>query len=614
MGLLKTNDSDMKSTEISSEISRQKMSRDLLINSLKSELEARCHDLSAAERKKFIRDVQFELPSAWKFYMGLATNKQVLFLLDSFTTLPLSVARNSDHVVIYGLNEAEVELLRQFAAAKKISNYTCTNELNTLATQFDIIVSLHDTLKQADTAFLKEISQFVHEETELWLTATNEYSLKFAKGLVTGLTNRQTGTGAGGSDKKNGTSEAVWRFNGTPRMISRKAVQVLSQLECKPYTAIGISPASDHIKSVVPLKKWGDVPGNGTMPSFWQQFTVGEIAIGARRTRVGKSLLARLLSSVPDTDLNDGRLLRYFVSGGGKVLLFVEFDKGGSSERVLIKLPLNDYTSVKVLRNYDFLLQLREAEQMAGARQELFPRALGTGEFEGQPFYIESLLNGRSGDAFQIPRNQREDLLHETFSIWLGIQQSFARTFYFDEEKFYQTVEIPIRRMFHFVGKDDELSGEMQQLLTYLRKQFVHKDVTLSLIHGDFSLKNIMFNEYALRFKGIIDWDMARTDFFPIIDVFHFFTRLQRIPVNKSAVMVLQGILQARKSNRYFQQVWKMYKDTFGLEESCLTAMSIMYWMHLLSGHHGSLKLILDKTFIKRNFLNPLNMFLKKID
>ncbi len=591
------------------------MSRDLLINSMKSELEALCQNLSSSERKKFIRDVQFELPSAWKFYMGLAQNKQVLFFLDSFTTLPLSLARNCDHVVVYGLNDAEADILRKFAAAKKITNYTCTNELNTLATQFDIIVSLHDSLKQADRDFLKEVSRFVHEETELWLTATNEYSLKFAKGLVTGLASRQAGQTPAGPRKNGVSADSAWRFNGATRMISRKALQVLSQLECKPYTAVGISPSFDHIKSVVPLKKWGDSNGNGTSPSFWQQFTVGEIAIGARRARVSDSFLTRFLHEIPGTGLRNGKLLRYFVSGGGKVLLFVEFQQqGGEAEKVLVKLPLNDYTTVKVLRNYDFLNKLSNMEQMSGARSDLFPRALAAGKFEGQPFYIESLLNGRSGDAFQIPRNQREDLLHETFSIWLGIQQSFAKKYYFDEEKFYQTVEIPIRRMFHFVGKDEEMAGEMQRLLGYLRSQLLHKDVTLSLIHGDFSLKNIMFNEYALRFKGIIDWDMARTDFFPIVDVFHFFTRLQRVPANKSAVMVLQGILQTRKSNKYFQQVWKMYQDTFELEDAGLTAMSIMYWMHLLSGHHGSLKLILDKTFIKRNFLNPLNMFLKKID
>lgn len=97
--------------------------------------------LPASIIKRILRDVHYELTSAWKYFMALGKEKQVLVLVDGFTTLPLSLARNNAFVIVHGMLPDEIELFQDLAVKRGITNYSCIQDMTDLATKFDLIVS-----------------------------------------------------------------------------------------------------------------------------------------------------------------------------------------------------------------------------------------------------------------------------------------------------------------------------------------------------------------------------------------------------------------------------------------------------------------------------------------
>jgi hypothetical protein len=236
---------------------------------------------------------------------------------------------------------------------------------------------------------------------------------------------------------------------------------------------------------------------------------------------------------------------------------------------------------------------------------------MSEGNTEGQSFYVESILEGHSGDKIQISSQHRQRIIYETFSFWTSVQKSLKKKCYFDNSNFIDIIETPLRRIFDLTGQMNNLIGILEKLLTYLRDRFIHKEFVLSLIHGDFSIKNIIFREKDWTLSGIIDWDRACESAFPIFDVFHYFVRMQKYSYHSSPVQIILQILETNKHTNDFRNILDMYKKEFNIENDMIIPFVIMYWVHLLYDFE-SLK-FLNKFFIKNSFDLPLEFLIKRI-
>lgn len=563
--------------------------------------------LRTAQAKKAIRETQNELSSAWKFYMGLGTDKQVLVIVDGFTTLPLSLARNSAHVVVYGLAPGEVELLQNLAVNKKISNYSCVSELGNLATQFDIIVlSSGSKAPGGLSTFQQQIQKFVHKNTEVWLLTRNARSKGFAKTLLHSLLRKK-----GPEDFHDNTAQHArirMQFDDRPLLSAREGREFMRKLDCKPFALIGILPSVLRMKTARPLRDDRVTNFNGAALSTWQSLGASEIAIGATRYAQRESLLQRLITSLPRMEQGSLRIKNYRVSSSGKVLVFVEYKHSGETRRAVIKLPLNEFASRRLQLNHDMLEFLAGARPIGEGKKGYFPAPLHKGSFERQAYFAESILEGESGGTLPLSRKDRERLIHEIFSFWISLQQSLAHEIYFDEVTFTQQIEQPFRQTYELGARHRNVEVDPETIVDYLRRHFLHQKFRLSLIHGDFSFRNLIFTPEILTLKGVVDWDMARELCFPLLDVFHFFIRCQRISYKKSPIHVLGQLLTRRDMDRDFKEILDMYLDTFGIEENLLQALGIIYWVQRFSAHLGTLKLF-DEGFMRRNFDEPLQYF-----
>ena len=121
-----------------------------------------------------------------------------------------------------------------------------------------------------------------------------------------------------------------------------------------------------------------------------------------------------------------------------------------------------------------------------------------------------------------------------------------------------------------------------------------------------------MLGGHVADLAGVIDWDRGREQAFPIIDVLHFFVRMQKESYRRPALHVLLRMLNIREYYEEFWAILKSYMDTFYIEEDTLLAFSIIYWMQQTSGIIGSYK-ILDKLYMKKHFYDPLELLMKHV-
>lgn len=559
---------------------------------------------NAGHAKRIIRDTQNELPSAWKFYMGLGSDKQALVLLDGFTTLPLSLARNCGHVVVYGLEAAEVDLLQKLALSKKISNYSSVDELANLATQFDLIVICSSPRGgHARRELMHDIEKFIHEQTEVWVLAANEKSVGFAKSTLQALTKHGRMQGASPAARSKDYPRLL--FADRPLATSRSGKEFIKKIDLHPFAIVGMSPSVLRMKTAKPLRDDREMNLNGAAMSAWQGMGAAEIAIGAARHASSPSFLHRLLLSLPGIDHNGYKIQNYRVSPSGKVLLFARLQRGTEVLDSVLKLPLNSYSQRRLGFNQRLLEYLAGSAKIGEGRKDYFPAPLFEGSFERQAYFAETILAGETGSALRLAKKDRERLIHEIFSFWVSLQQSLAHDYYFDEETFEQQIEMPFRQSVAIGRRGRPCEMDVEPVIDFLKEAFLHKRFLLSLIHGDLSFKNIILQPHFLTLRGIIDWDLARETAFPLLDVFHFFVRSQRISYRKSPILILHQLINGELVDAEFQEILAMYQEVFEVDRQTLLALMILYWVQRFSAHLGTLK-IFDDRFMRRNFDEPL--------
>jgi len=564
--------------------------------------------LNSSEIKKLIRDIQNELSSAWKFHMKLGIESNVLVILDRLTGISLSLARNCSHVYVYGLNNSEIFFLNNLAKSKQITNYSCIDDLTHLEKKIDLVLFYVAEIGEVEKKFSSKLLQNIrHSDTEFWVIAKNTFTFHCIKEFLYKFKMRFH------RNETNKTS-SQWKdlrlpHANRPKLFVRQAIRYLKRLSFNNFSIVMLVPSIYTLKTVKLAKSFLNL--DKSKHPMCQSFRSHEIVIGACQKNQNRSFLDRLFNA-SHSGLTKGILMDYIVSASGKVLISAHFSHNNQEQRTFVKLPLNELTRKRLILNHKFLKFLAMSDKIDNALKINFPQPLHEGNFENQPYFIESAIFGKSGDQILTSHGAYKRMAHKTFSFWIPFQNSVSRNIYFDDRVFFNMIEKPLSQVFELADGNNGTEKKLDRLKVYLRAHFFNKKYALSIIHGDFSLKNIVYNEQSKNLMGIIDWDMAREVSFPIIDAFHFFVRIHADSYRRPLIQILLELLNKNEISEDFQRVLNMYYEVFDIEPDSAQAFAIMYWVHILLGHMGSLA-FLDESFICRNFLTPLDLFLDKI-
>jgi hypothetical protein len=305
------------------------------------------------------------------------------------------------------------------------------------------------------------------------------------------------------------------------------------------------------------------------------------------------------------------------VLAGGKVQIDARWKKRHSEQAFFVKLPLVHFAETRLHKQCEMLSYLHRREiwdrfepppKPAPAQpQKVFPKILDRGEFEGQAYFLESRVKGAPLSRLQVPREAFHKVCDTLFLFWQQVQTCCGAPVLIDRGKFAQFFQRPLSQLVEWAQPPQPYQEILRKLEDFFAGHFGEQRVFLGLVHGDFSTKNILANPKNFELSGIIDWDMATLHSVPLLDVLHFFVRLDPGSFREAPPKIAMRLIQSDTQALH----WPYLQDAmtkFGYEKQALPAAVAYYWIQRLQVYLDSPK-NLDTQFMQRHFYEILDFF-----
>lgn len=543
-----------------------------------------------------LKDGIYELPGAWKFFTRLAPGKPVLLFCPGLTSVACAFARHASRIDVIGLNEAEATLLSELAEFKALSNVRILRQAADITESYATIIVLPRNSapdKKLLHSVLARFAQIQTREADWWILAQKTRGpmlTRIGKSLQRKFRRRA-------NRQKTAANTRLFLSNDDLMSLSQVSAFFAKRLPDM-RTQLHVSPAFVHPKYIA-----------GAQPEQKSEHAQGQTFLS--HAPAGLSFLERLLQRLNELDGARWRPEpRLHVLAGGKVQLVLCNQAAPAQPKALLKLPLVPHAEIRLRENAKTLTRLREAQELTEGQRGLFPQLLAQGTFENQSYHLESFLPGRSLDQLPAAAARAPGQIHKILQCWLAVQAKFVRPLRVSETIFNEVFVKPAQAVQEWLelGADD--GARMRRLYDAWRRQFADRELVLGLVHGDFSIKNIMADLGTREITGFIDWDLADFCSIPLMDVLHFFIRLDARSFQDTPPAIALRLIKsaAGPHHNYFQNVMQRYdyrqEDWMGIV--------MLYWQHRLRGYLGSPKNY-NQRFVRRQFFDVLALFEREV-
>jgi hypothetical protein len=553
-------------------------------------------DLASLLRK----DTVSELVGAWKFHARLGPGGRMLVFQPGYSALALSLARHVAGVDVIGPTPVEQALIAEVAQAKGVSNLRLLDSIDGLRPPYTAIVLMPGRRPSRDGLLqdLVERLEAGQDGREEWWVATCD--------AVAGIAGRA-------------------RHFRAVRRARRALTAVSPRLLCAPGTIARSSelrrvadgrlpPLQDRLTLVPSLAgpkqvARGTTGGEPAMPASpaasrgapcaWQRFS----SVSA------PSFLDRLMGEV-----NRHRAFPwkgegpYRVMPGGKAQVILTCDDPAAPARALLKLPLTPHAAARARLNAEHLERLADAPGLADRERSVLPRSLCAGTCEGQEYFVESFLDGRSAERGSTGRSLAA--AEAVVDFWLGIQDRFVRTVTLSDELFRHVFVEPLERVQAWLGPGAAEREVLARVQEYWRRTFLGRQLGLGLVHGDLSPGNVLIDPDSGEVRGVVDWDLADFRSIPPIDVLNFLVRLDPLSFRQDKAVIAFGLVRGVGDGGPALPLRGAERHGYRAED--WPAIVMYYWMYCLLGFLGSSRAA-DVRFRRRRIAEPLALFEQEV-
>lgn len=556
-------------------------------------------------RSALLKDTTYELTSAWKFFARLEPKTAALVYAPGYSALPASLARHFAHVDVIGPAAEEQALLADVASAKALANLAFLRSPEEILAPYSLIVLLphHNALHDALLYELLLKLRSVQDGKEEWWVAVREVpALKIArrgKNFLARWRTRNALRDLASTLRLLCAPSMLVRSAQLPQIIHGRLPRLQQQLQLVPNLA---AP-----KYVAP-----------TMREPHRAFAQLRISSRARAEHSlmcfsashAPAFLERLLAQLNRNQTYPWHVGRqYRVLPGGKVQIELVRDQTAEPSAALLKLPLINTAAARMRENANHLVRLAQAEGLLEEQRRLFPQSLAEGNFEAQPYYLESFLSGRSID--QLPSEHADAaLIEKVFTFWFTVQQRMVRTVKVTEHVFQSVFGDLLARMQAWLKLERAERERLQRMQDYWQRTFAGRELGLGIVHGDFSIKNILIEPSAHQVTGVIDWDLA--DFFapPLLDVLHFFVRMDARSFQETPPAIALRLTQTQEGLHH--NLFRQAEMLHGYQAQDWPGLVMLYWLFRMRGYLGSPKNT-DAKFLRRQVFDVLALFEREI-
>ncbi|MDZ7289568.1 MAG: aminoglycoside phosphotransferase family protein [candidate division KSB1 bacterium] len=590
--------------------------------------------LSRHQANTLLNDCIYELSAAWKFLTALTPELPILVVLHGFSGAPFAFARHLCRVDILGFNQGEIDLFRELAGFKNLTNYRLCQSLEDLQGPYGLIVWLPTrsavNVRNEDEWLFHAITH-LHQRGELWVTFCYKPDWTSPLNRLHRIMRRL---------KSHDYEPLPMSIRLLPLTEPIPNQSLLNNLRGKFSLRQNGQPALKQIDYLGITPDWATPALIAPLPSFRTRHDTSaddgyafrmlerkklletRHALARFGTTPSSPFIARLLTELEQREPGSRIQPHYFrVLAGGKVQIDARWKKPQGDMAFFIKLPLVPFAEARLRKQKEvlhylhrhYLLRQLDPACLALSQpvQKIFPQVFLQGEFEKQTYFLESRVKGMPLNRLRVPNEVFPKICDTLFLFWQQVQTYCGELVNIEQSNFEQIFQQPLQRLSEWVQPPHEYQVILQRLADFFARQFLGQRILLSLVHGDFSTKNILAHPKNFELSGIIDWDIATHQSIPLLDVLHFFVRLDpgsfREAPPKIALRLIQPDPRALHWS-YFQGAM----TKFGYEEKMLPAAVVYYWMQRLQVYLDSPK-NLDAQFMQRHFYEILDCFNEKL-
>lgn len=585
--------------------------------------------LSRPQANVLLDDCIYELPAAWKFLTALRPGLPILVVVHGFSGAPLAFARHHCRVDVLGFNQDEAELFRELAQYKKLSNCRICHGIDELQGLYGLILWLptrRAALARDEQERMMQAMTQLHQQGELWLALCYKPGwtspLHRLKRAVRHLKSRHREPHApirllpfAEPIPNQFLLDTLWAKFSSPQngraafkhidhigiVPDWSAPAQIAPLHAEPASSAA-SVVTDHAFKVLEASKLSEA--HHTLARFRAEAILPFIS----------RLFAALEQREPGSHIQPNH---FRVLAGGKVQIDARWKKRYGEQAFFIKLPLVHFAETRLHKQFEMLSHLHRRElwhrfeplpKPAPAQpQKVFPRILGRGEFEGQAYFLESRVKGVPLSRLQVPREAFHKVCDTLFLFWHQVQTCCGAPVHIDHGRFAQFFQQPLSRLAEWAQPPQPYQEILRKLEDFFAGRFGEQRVFLGLVHGDFSTKNILANPKTFELSGIIDWDMATLQSIPLLDVLHFFVRLDSGSFREAPPKIAMRLIKPDAQALHWSYL-QSAMTKFGYEEKTLPAAVAYYWVQRLQVYLDSPK-NLDTQFMQRHFYEMLDFF-----
>ncbi len=583
--------------------------------------------LSRHQGNALLNDCMYELPAAWKFLSALRNDLPMLVVLHGFSSVPLAFARHLPRVDIWGFNQAEAELFQELAQFKNLSNYRFCNAVREIAGPYSLLLWVPTRQavdsRREDDWLVQALTQ-LHADGELWLTHCYKPNwrdpMNRLRRIMRRLKSREYET-LPPQVRLLQLTEPIPHQSLLEPLTAKLAARGNGHAPLRQINHFGIVPHWSAPAQIAPLTASPEIKREpGPHLRILEQKKLFETyhALANFGATPASSFLARLLHELQARDPGSSfQLNHYRILAGGKVQIDARWKKTRNEQSVFIKLPLIPFAAARLCKQNAMLRHLYRNQELrrfdmapfafAKTVQRVFPQILAQGEFEGQPYFIESRIKGAPLSRLNVPHAALRKVCDTLFAFWHGVQACCGAGVEVEARKFDQIFRQPVQRLAQWAKTPPPYEGIWQRLEDFFAAQFGGQRLFFGLVHGDFSTKNILAHHQSFELSGIIDWDIAERESIPALDVLHFFVRLDAGSFREAPARIAMRLIQAAPSAWHWPYL-RNALDKFGYDRKLLPAIAVYYWVQRLQIYLDSPK-YLDTAFMQRHLYEMLDFF-----
>lgn len=194
----------------------------------------------------------------------------------------------------------------------------------------------------------------------------------------------------------------------------------------------------------------------------------------------------------------------------------------------VVKMSMNTAANRGMAQESGALAALH-ADERLGSWRALIPRPLVAGTMHGRQFRLDSALPGRVLLDQIVDADGGRRLLACAAETIHVMHRATATRVVADEGVAERWVDAQLQ---HIAGPSfgrRHFDAALRRLREELHGAVIGRAFSVSRVHGDFWLGNLLFSAGGTRAAGIVDWDAAGSGELPLIDLLHLLLYTRRM-------------------------------------------------------------------------------------